>query len=393
MLNSGYRVEDNSDIETSVISAAKKHYTDGNYDLAIKLYLGLLKTSASSKLYLDVGLCYYKKNDFDSAIEHLLRAVTLDDSNSVAYSYLGNCYFRKLDANKSIECWTKARSISPRDESVCLNLAIAYFAKNMFFESTFYYDKYLKYAQNKESKQYKAIQKNINTAFSDANDLYIQAQKSEHRNNSVSAERNYLFALKKYPIISEYNTKLADLYSRMKEYKTAIKYYNYSLFNTNNKITILNIAQCYEAINDYKNAYCFYKRYMKYIFNSPEAYLEFVKKTNSLKKQIDMSSTNDVLEKAKQHYENNEYYNAYIEYENYTILKPEEKENYLETINKLMLFINPEKIITKSYLKRASELLNQGERQGANRYFTEVMHLSNPKSDEYKIAKSRIANV
>src|SRR5574344_1173289 len=377
MLNSGYRVEDNSDIETSVISAAKKHYTDGNYDLAIKLYLGLLTTSASSKLYLDVGLCYYKKNDFDSAIEHLLRAVTLDDSNSVAYSYLGNCYFRKLNANKSIECWTKARSISPRDESVCLNLAIAYFAKNMFFESTFYYDKYLKYAQNKESKQYKAIQKNINTAFSDANDLYIQAQKSEHRNNSVSAERNYLFALKKYPIISEYNTKLADLYSRMKEYKTAIKYYNYSLFNTNNKITILNIAQCYEAMHDYKNAYCFYKRYMKYIFNSPEAYLEFVKKTNSLKKQIDMSSTNDVLEKAKQHYENNEYYNAYIEYENYTILKPEEKENYLETINKLMLFINPEKIITKSYLKRASELLNQGEKQGANRYFTEVMHLSN----------------
>ena len=39
----GYSVEDNSDIEKSVINAAKKHFKDGNYDSAIKLYLGLLK--------------------------------------------------------------------------------------------------------------------------------------------------------------------------------------------------------------------------------------------------------------------------------------------------------------------------------------------------------------
>ena len=65
----GYSVEDNSDIEKSVIDAAKKHFSNGSYDSALKLYLGLLKTSASARLYFDVGLCYYKKNDYDKAIE------------------------------------------------------------------------------------------------------------------------------------------------------------------------------------------------------------------------------------------------------------------------------------------------------------------------------------
>mgnify|MGYP004608976251 CR=1 FL=1 len=127
----GYSVEDNSDIEKSVVDAAKKHFKDGNYDSAIKLYLGLLKTSASARLYFDVGLCYYKKSDYDSAIEYLTMAANLDVRNSFAYSYLGNCYFKKLDAKNAIENWTIARSLSPKDEFVCLNLAMAYFVKCM----------------------------------------------------------------------------------------------------------------------------------------------------------------------------------------------------------------------------------------------------------------------
>ena len=88
----GYSVEDNSDIEKSVVDAAKKHFKDGNYDSAIKLYLGLLKTSASARLYFDVGLCYYKKSDYDSAIEYLTMAAKLDVRNRCDYSYMEKCY-------------------------------------------------------------------------------------------------------------------------------------------------------------------------------------------------------------------------------------------------------------------------------------------------------------
>ncbi len=393
MLDSGYRVEDNSDIENAVINAAKKHYNDGNYDLAIKLYLGLLNTGATTKLYLDVGLCYYKKKEYNSAIEYLSRSITLDNKNSLAYSYIGNCYFRKLDANKAIGNWTMARSISPKDETVCLNLAIAYFAKNMSYESIFYYDKYLKYSQNKETAQYKSIERNVNGLLIESNDNYVQAQRAELRNDSITAEKNYLAAIKKYPIVSEYHTSIGNLYYKIKQYDKAIEHYGYSLRNHNSKDVVLNLAKSYEAIDDARSAYCFYKRYLNFTISTQSEYLELTKKVSSLKKQIDFYSSNVVLEIAKQHYENNEYYKALVEYENYVILKPESKDDYTETIKKIRSFTLPEQIITRKYLEKGKELLKTGEVEGAKRYFTEVMHLSNPKSNEYKLAKSKILNV
>lgn len=391
----GYSVEDNSDIEESTINAAKKHYKDGNYDMAIRLYLGLLNTGASSRLYLDIGLCYYKLNKLDTAIDYLTRATTLDTRNSVAYSYLGNCYFKKLDANSAIENWILARSISPKDEFVCLNLAIAYFAKNMTYESVFFYDKYLKYAQNKDTSQYMSIQKNLNEAFRAGNDYFIEAQHNHTRGDISLAEKNYSIAVKKYPIISEYTTALGDLYYNAKNYIKAVQYFDLAVReNSNkNKDVYKKMAICYHNLNDYRMAYCFYNRYIKFTINSQQEYLEIMKNIQSLKRQLDLSSAQVTLELAKRHYSNNEYFESLIEYENYTILNPEAKNEYLHEINKLKSFTNPEGIITHDYLERGDKLLKQGEIKGANKYFTEVMQLSNPKSDEYKLAKSKISNV
>ena len=390
----GYSVEDNADIETSIINAAKKHFKEGNYNAALKLYLGLLKTSASSKLYLDVGICFYKKGDFDSAIEYLNQSSQLDITNSLAFSYLGNCYFRKLNANKAIENWTIARSISPKDEFVCLNLAIAYFAKNMLYESVFYYDKYLKYAQIKDTKQYQSIQKNINEQFRNANDLFIAGQNYLSKNEKNLALTYYLQAVRKYPIISEYSLAVADLYYESKSYADALHYYDYATRNNKDMKNIyLKMAKCYESVNDYRMAYCFYNRYLKYIISLQDEYLLMLRKISNIKKFIDESSIDITLELAKKHYENNEYYEALTEYENIIILNPELKFEYVDEINKLNSFINSEDSITKNYLEKGNKLLLKGEIKGANKYFTEVMHLASPSSNEYKLAKSKLVNV
>ncbi len=391
----GYSVEDNSDIEKSVIDAARKHFKDGNYDFAIKLYLGLLKTSASARLYFDVGLCYYKKSDYDSAIEYLTMAGNLDIRNSSAYSYLGNCYFRKLDAKNAIENWTIARSISPKDEFVCLNLAMAYFVKGMSYESVFYYQKYLKYSVNRETQQYLSIQKNMNELFETANDYYIQGKRERTRNEGILAEKNYKLAMKKYPVVSDYSYALASLYYDIKNYQDASIYYEISLreHSQRDKDIVLRLADCYEKTNDYRMAYCFYNRYLRYSISSQNEYLEITKKMSGLKKLLDSSVVDITLELAKQYYNNNEYYKSLLEYENCVILDSDNKFEYEDTIRKLRSFINPESIVTRKYLEKGKELLMQGEKQGANKYFTEVLHLANPKSDEYRLAKSRIANV
>ena len=391
----GYSVEDNSDIEKSVIDAARKHFKDGNYDFAIKLYLGLLKTSASARLYFDVGLCYYKKSDYDSAIEYLTMAGNLDIRNSSAYSYLGNCYFRKLDAKNAIENWTIARSISPKDEFVCLNLAMAYFVKGMSYESVFYYQKYLKYSVNRETQQYLSIQKNMNELFETANDYYIQGERERARNEGILAEKNYKLAMKKYPVVSDYSYALASLYYDIKNYQDASIYYEISLreHSQRDKDIVFRLADCYEKTNDYRMAYCFYNRYLRYSISSQNEYLEITKKMSVLKKLLDSSVVDITLELAKQYYNNNEYYKSLLEYENCVILDSDNKFEYEDTIRKLRSFINPESIVTRKYLEKGKELLMQGEKQGANKYFTEVLHLANPKSDEYRLAKSRIANV
>ena len=108
---------------------------------------------------------------------------------------------------------------------------------------------------------------------------------------------------------------------------------------------------------------------------------------------IDSSVIDITIEMAKQYYNNNEYYKSLLEYENCVILDSENKSEYEHFIKKLNSFINPESIITKNYIKKGKELLIRGEKQGANKYFTEVLHLANPKSDEYKLAKSKITNV
>ena len=391
----GYSVEDNSDIEKSVIDAAKKHFSNGSYDSALKLYLGLLKTSASARLYFDVGLCYYKKNDYDKAIEYLSQAVNLDINNSAAYSYLGNCYFRKLDAKSAIENWSIARSITPTDEHVCQNLAIAYYAKGMTYESMYYNQKYLKYAQNKTSSQYQTLHKNMNTLYKAANEYYILAQKNRAAKDGINAEINYKNALKKYPIIPEYSVGLANLYYDWKNYADAVVFYEMALRENSSadKEIYFKIADSYEKTNDYRLAYCFYNRYIKYTLSNQREYLDITRKTAELRKQLDSSATDITREMAKQYYNNNEYYKSLIEYENCVILDKQHETDYDENIQKLRGFVNPESIVTQRFLAKGNELLLQGEQKSANKYFTEVMALTNPKSDVYKLAKSKIANV
>ena len=64
MVSSNYYIVDNSDIETQKLEAAKNHYSKGDYSSALKLYLDMLNTSMSYKLYYEIGRCYYKLNDF-----------------------------------------------------------------------------------------------------------------------------------------------------------------------------------------------------------------------------------------------------------------------------------------------------------------------------------------
>ena len=51
MVSSDYYIQDNSDLETKTLEAAKVHYNNGKYNEALRLYLGMLNTRISYRLY------------------------------------------------------------------------------------------------------------------------------------------------------------------------------------------------------------------------------------------------------------------------------------------------------------------------------------------------------
>ena len=159
MAGSDYYIEDNSDIEDKKIEAAKNLYREGKYSNALNLYLDMVNTSFSYKLYYEIGRCYYKLNNMQKAEDAFIRSVELEAFKNPSYLYLGNIAYKVQDSSKAIGYWVKAHAVKPDDESVCLNLATSYFTRGMRFQSVFYYQKYLKYAKDKNSAHYLEIKK------------------------------------------------------------------------------------------------------------------------------------------------------------------------------------------------------------------------------------------
>ena len=135
MAKTDYYIQDNSDIEDKKLEAAKGLYQTGNFSAALKLYLDMINTSYSYKLYYEIGRCYYKLNNFVEAEKAFLQSISLEEYKNPSYIFLGNLYHKRQEVNKAIEYWALAFSFKPDDESVCLNLASAYFTKNMRFQS------------------------------------------------------------------------------------------------------------------------------------------------------------------------------------------------------------------------------------------------------------------
>ena len=79
MTRSDYYILDNSDIEEQKLEVARDLYKSGNYEGALKLYLDMINTSYSYKLYYEIGRCYYKLNDLDNAELHFLHSIALEN--------------------------------------------------------------------------------------------------------------------------------------------------------------------------------------------------------------------------------------------------------------------------------------------------------------------------
>lgn len=393
MASSDYYVVDNSDMESKKLEAARNHYMSGDYQAALKLYLSLVNTSISYKLYHRVAKCYYKLGDIKKAEEYFQNSVNIEKYENPSYLYLGNIAYKNEDLKRAIYNWVCAFAYKPEDETVCLNLATSYFSCGMKFQSIFYYEKYLKYAKDRSSA-YSAVQKSLDTYSKIGSEFLQKAKLSLLRLDYKSAVEFLNFAYKNLPTNYEINFLLGKAYLGENDNMHAMIYLKQAYCINKNSIEVLQLltSVCIN-LGDYTAAYCAMRRLLPLVINNQEEYLSTLKLVKELSSTFDEQSYSGHKEWGDNYYRENNFHFALYEYENCIILNEKMKEELSEKIERLNSFINPEARIIKIGLEKGSQLQKLGDFKTANKYFSQVMLLSNPESQEYKLAKSRVTNV
>ena len=390
MASSDYYIADNSDIENRKLEAAKNHYGKGDYQAALRLYLSMLNTSVSYKLYFEIGRCYYKLEDMTQAEEYFQKSIALESMKNPSYVYLGNIAYKETNLTKAIENWAYAYSNKPDDEAICLNLATSYFSKGMKFQSVFYYEKYLKYAKDKSSS-YSAIKDSIDKCSQIGLEFLQKAQRSISRGDNKTAIEYLNFAIKNLPVSFDINFLLGKVYLDISDYMHAMIYLKQALCINKKSLDVLqNLASACINLGDYTGAYCAMKRLLPLLINNQPEYIKTIRMIKELEASFDSQSSNGHYEWGNKYYEDNNYHMALLEYENCLLMTDSLKNELEEKIERIKSFINPEERIVKSCIEKGDALYLSGQYTDANKYFSKVIKFSSENSGEYKLAKSKM---
>lgn len=389
-----YQFQDNSDIEGSILTAASEQYAKGNYQEALKLLLNATITNSDSSLYTDIGSCYYKLKHTKEAEEYWNKAIELDPKNARAHANLGNLCYKNDQVDKAISYWLVALVTKPEDATTCLNLGVAFNEKNMRFESLKYYEKYLKYEEDKGSQAYSQIKKTMEHCIHVANEYLAHGIRFQSEGSPEQAAKCYFKSLANYPNFSKTNLNLGSLFFADKNYELALKYWKISAHIDPHYDKIYsNLAITYDMMKKFDYAYCYYYRYVNYVFGKNQEFEKINRRLLKIKPFLNKHAemTDIHLEKAKKYMANSEFYEAIDEYKNYTILKPEEKEKYKDIIKKLESYMYPEKYVIAECFETGENLIKEGKFSEAKSHFARIMKLSSPKLLEFSKAKAKLA--
>ena len=393
MTTSDYYIQDNSEIEEKKLDAAKGLFKSGNYAGALKLYLDMVNTSYSYKLYYEIGRCYYKLNDFENSELFFQRSIGLEEYKNPSYVFLGNIFYKKQELSKAIEYWSTAYSYKPDDESVCLNLATSYFSKDMKFQSVFFYEKYLKYAKDKTTNYYLEIKKSIGDFVRIGNEFYQKALKANSMGDNSTAIQALEYAVKNYPLSFDINFLLGKLYLSEKLYMQSMIYLKQAYCIDPKSLDVLErLSSVMLTLGDFTGAYCCLKRILPLVINNQKEYLEIIRNLKHLEESFDNYSHQGHEELGNLYYSENNYNFAMFEYENCLIINGQMSDKLDKKLQKIKSFINPEERIIKLCFEKGLTYHSTGDFRQANKYFTKIMTLSDESSSDYKFARARIVN-
>lgn len=385
-------INNNEDTQGDLAQIAEKFYNDKEYEKALKMYTDMLLYSTDSDLYVKMGNCLEKLGKTETAIEYWQKAIDIDSSNSNAFINLGNHYYAKDKIELAISNWMAALVSMPEEPTANLNLAVAYTMKQMTTEAFKYYDRYLKYAQNKSSDKYREIQLKIEKNKKLANDYLKLGVQYQASGDKLSALKCYMRASQYYPNFSKIQLNIGSLYYADKNYEEAAKYWTKAMYlDPTYPKTISNLAVCHDMLKQFDYAYCYYSIYAPYVINKPEEYGRVITRCHKIKPFLNehpLIIENHILV-AKNAFANCDYSRAISEFKNYIILKPQEQEVYLELVQKLEQYLNPEKVMIDACNDKGIKLMGEHKYRDAQKYFARILVLANSGTADYANARRK----
>ena len=202
------------------------------------------------------------------------------------------------------------------------------------------------------------------------------------------------FAYKNLPTSYDINFMLGTAYLAENDNMHAMIYLKQAYCINNKSIESLKmLTSVFINLGDYTAAYCVLRRILPLVINDQEEYLKTMQVIKELNSTYDEQSYIGHKEWGDNYFRENNFHFALFEYENCTLLSEDMKQKLADKIERLKLFINPEANIAKINLEKANTFYKKGDFKLADKYFSKVMVFSDPESQEYKIAKSKVTNV
>ncbi|MCQ2789126.1 MAG: tetratricopeptide repeat protein [bacterium] len=390
--NNSIHRDDNSDTQKNAILSARNFYAKGQYKESLDMYLSIIHKTTDANIYIELGNCYYKLNFQKEALDSWEKAAKLDPQNAKAFTNTGNLYYKNNKIDNAISCWLTALTIRPEDSQTSLNLAVAFDKKEMRFEAIKYFEKYIKYEENKATKDYINIKDNIKHCYDVASQYLNLGAELQTQGQNEQAAQCYFKALANYPNLSKINLNLGSIFFSDKNYELAIKYWlTANHLEPNYDKTYSNLAISYDLMEKFDYALYYYHMYMNFTLGNETEYNKVNKRYLKLKKY--MQQHTDLIPAhlyfAQDYLAKNEIYKAIDEFKIYTVLCPAEKAKYKDVIQKLESYINPEKALIETNFEQGDKLLKKGKYKEAKAHFARVLKLSAPRFLEYSKAKAK----
>ena len=330
-----------------------------------------------------------------TAVEYWEKAIELDSMNSNAFITLGNYYYKQNKLERAITYWLASMISMPEEPTSNLNLAIAYSQKEYYMEAFRFYERYLKFAQDKTNEKYLEIKNKIEKNKKLANDYIKLGIQYQSNNDNKSALMCYKRSASYCPIFSKSHLNIGSLYYMDQNYEQAIRYWTNAYYLDPNYPKIINnLAISYDILKQFDYAFCYYTRYLKYIQSKPIELEKINTRCNKIKPILNENPylVTKHLEKAQDAFSKCDYYKALDEFKNYIILNPLEQEKYIEQIIKIENFLSPDKHVIENCILQGRKTMEQDrDFAKAKKYFARILVLAPQTSQEYQEAKVKLS--